>query len=423
MAKTKILVWGDYCCSTGFATVNSNIMRELYKTGNYDIDVIAVNYDGGVYDTNKFPGQVWPAISALRQQGSYADLFGRQVFLDFLGRGDYDLVFVIQDTFIVEPIADKIREIQAGKAKSFSSIYYYPFDCPPKPSWVEKAVASFDYPVPYTEYAREETRRYLGDVVDSFKVIYHGTNTKDFYPLPQEQIQTIRKALFGVNADRFIVTNVNRNQGRKDIGRTLMILKELKRRGHDDIFFYLHMQESDFGGSVLAMAQALGLDPNTDFTIPNPAQFSAHSGFPIEVVNQLYNSSDCYLTTTLGEGWGLSITEAMACKLPVVAPDNTSLPEILGEDRGWRVPSGSTPSHWVMKENDNDRVRPLMDVEAAADAILEVKAGLYPERVDNAYNWVTNVTWENVCKDWNSVFNKAVNKLKSAQLLKANKKE
>jgi len=421
MSKTRVLAWGDYACGTGFGTVMRNIMTNLNATGKYDIDVVGVNYDGGPYDTNKWPGRLWPAISALRTQGPYGDVFGRQVFLDLLNQGDYDVVFIVQDTFIVLPIVQHLLELQRTKQHSFSTIFYYPFDCAPREEWVTQCVAAFDFPVAYTEYAKEESRKFIGSLADKQDVIYHGTNISDFYVLHDVQKRTARSTVFPPQLqDKFIVTNVNRNQGRKDISRTLMILKELKDRGHEDIYFYMHMQETDFGGSVLEMARSIGVQFEQDFTIPNPQQFSAHSGFPIEMLNSIYNSSDVFLTTTHGEGWGLTITEAMATKLPVVAPDNTSVPEILGDDRGWRVPSGHTPSHWIIKENDNERMRPLMDVQAAADAIEFIKnnPAQAKQRAENAYKWVKHNTWQEVCKQWIDVFNRAANKSKTANLLK-----
>jgi len=419
MAKTRVLAWGDYCCATGFATVMSNILRELNDTGNYEIDVVAINYDGGVYDRERFPGNVWPAISALRMQGPYGDYHGRQVFLDMLGSREYDVVFIVQDSFIVLNIVPQILEIQRNKPTPFSTIYYYPFDCTPKEEWVKQCADAFDFPVAYTEYAKNESRKYIGALADKHAVIYHGTNTKDFYPLDDDQKALARTMIFGAHKDKFIITNINRNQGRKDVSRSFMILRELLDRGVDDAFLYMHMQETDFGGSIIQQARNFGLEPGVHWTLPNPQQFSAHSGFPLEMVNQIYNASDCYLTTTFGEGWGLSITEAMAAKLPIVAPDNTSVNEILGNnERGWKVPSGENPSMWIIKENDNERIRPIMNVSKAADAILEIKAGLYPERVETGYEWINKLTWKDVCRDWISIFNKATNKSKSAKLLK-----
>jgi len=423
MAKTRVLAWGDYACGTGFGTVMKNIMGELYSSGKYDIDVVGVNYDGGPYDTNLWPGNLWPAISALRTQGPYGDVFGRQVFLDLLSRNDYDVVFIIQDTFIVLPIVPQILELQNNKAKTFSTIYYYPFDCTPREEWVTECVAKFDFPVAYTEYAKDETRRFIGSYADRIDVIYHGTNTSNFYPLSAADKKSARDSIFPMLKDRFIITNVNRNQGRKDVSRSLMVLKQLREIGEYKPFLYMHMQETDFGGSVLQMARTIGVEPEKDFTIPDPRQFGAHSGFPIEFLNGIYNASDAYLTTTHGEGWGLSITEAMATKLPVVAPNNTSVPEILGDDRGWRIPSGATPTDWIIKENDNERMRPLMDVVTAANTIKYImdNPDEAARRAENAHQWIEKNTWKEICKDWSSLFNRATNKAKGANLLRNGK--
>jgi glycosyltransferase involved in cell wall biosynthesis len=423
MSKLKVLAWGDYACSTGFGTVMKNIMTEINNTGKYEIDVVGVNYDGGPYDTQLWPGRLWPAISALRTQGPYGDVFGRQVFLDLLAQGDYDIVFIVQDTFIVLDIVPQILELQRTKPNSFSTVYYYPFDCAPREEWVKQCVASFDFPVAYTEYAKNESRKVIGSLADRQDVIYHGTNTTNFFPLSPEDKKKTKEMIFPQMKDKFLITNVNRNQGRKDVSRSLMIMKQLKEMGVDNAFLYMHMQETDFGGSIMQMAKSLGLDPNTDFTVPDPRQFGAHSGFPIEFLNQIYNASDAYLTTTHGEGWGLSITEAMSVKLPVIAPDNTSVPEILGEDRGWKIPSGATASHWVIKDNDNERMRPLMDVEEAAKTIKYIMD--HPEeaaeRAEKAYVWATKHTWEEVCKQWINIFNKASNKARMSRKLKEQK--
>jgi glycosyltransferase involved in cell wall biosynthesis len=312
----------------------------------------------------------------------------------------------------VKDIVPQIVELQNTKPGSFKTIYYYPFDCGPRAEWVTDCVAHFDFPVAYTEYAKNESRKFIGEFAEPQHVIYHGTNTKDFYVLDPVKREEARKAIFPeAMQDKFIVTNVNRNQGRKDISRSLLVLKEILNRGVNDVFFYMHMQETDFGGSIMQMAQAIGLEPNQNFTVPDPRQFGAHSGFPIDFLNGIYNASDAYITTTHGEGWGLSITEAMATNLPVVGPRNTSLPEILGEnsERGWLVNSGHTPSHWIIKDNDNERMRPLMSVEEAADAILYIKD--HPEEAQRkatlAHAWVQEHTWVSICKQWKSLFDEA----------------
>jgi glycosyltransferase involved in cell wall biosynthesis len=44
----------------------------------------------------------------------------------------------------------------------------------------------------------------------------------------------------------------------------------------------------------------------------------------------LYSAADCFLFPSFGEGFGFPLLEAMACGTPVVAGDNTSLPELSG---------------------------------------------------------------------------------------------
>ncbi len=122
--------------------------------------------------------------------------------------------------------------------------------------------------------------------------------------------------------------------------RSFMILNELKQRGHKNVLMYLHMAHDDAGGNLLVMADHFGLKLQEDFILPHPKMFNVNRGVPVDMLNFIYNASDCLLTTTLGEGWGLSITEAMATKLPIVAPDNTSLTEMLADNRGFLAHSG-----------------------------------------------------------------------------------
>lgn len=53
-----------------------------------------------------------------------------------------------------------------------------------------------------------------------------------------------------------------------------------------------------------------------------------------EDMPRLYREVDILLYPTVREGFGLSVAEAMACGLPVVASDCSSLPELVERDRG-----------------------------------------------------------------------------------------
>jgi len=407
MSRTRVLLWGDYGCSTGYAKVMSNIAQFLQKTKEYHIDVIGINYDGSPLDSRLWPGNVWPALSALRMQGPYADPHGRQVVLDFLSTSNYDLLIFQNDAAVILPVAQQIKEI--ASQKNITTIYYHPLDAPPKKEWVEQCIDLFDYPVNFSEYGRDEVLKVNPE--SKIMNIFLGTETRDFYPLTPEVKKLAKAELFPTLSDRFIITNVNRNSGRKDTARSFMILKELRDRGYQRPFLYMHMQETDFGGSLFEQARTLGLELDRDWTMPNPQQFSSHTGFPIEVLNKVYNASDCYLTCTHGEGWGLTMPEAMATRLPVVAPRNTSVTEILGEDRGYLVPSGDSPTRWIIRENDSTRLRPLMNVEKAADAIIEIMENpdVAQKKCELALEWVQKHTWNDFRREWAKILDEAKN--------------
>ncbi|GAG81779.1 unnamed protein product [marine sediment metagenome] len=137
------------------------------------------------------------------------------------------------------------------------------------------------------------------------QVMPHGVNPEVFYPLPDPQIKKFREQFFGPQADKFIVTNVNRNQQRKDIPATIRAFKEFKTQRPDSIL-YLHMAAIDQGWNLPEVIKAFDLDIRSDVILPQ--NFTPSNGFPLDVLNMIYNASDVVVSTTVGEGWGLSWT-------------------------------------------------------------------------------------------------------------------
>ncbi len=56
-------------------------------------------------------------------------------------------------------------------------------------------------------------------------------------------------------------------------------------------------------------------------------------------LNRYYNRADVFVTLTRGEGWGLPITEAMLCGLPVIAPLSTAMLDYLNEEVAFCLPT------------------------------------------------------------------------------------
>ena len=341
---------------TGFGNVCREILTNLYNTGLYAFEIVGINYDGTPHD---LPFKIYPAINALITDPAYREPYGRQRFLDMIGEGRFDIVWVLQDSFIVcEELGQRIKETSdvLPVGDQFAFIFYFPIDATPKKNWIDKSAMFADVPVTYTEYAyneiiklytvgddtkltpeeQEQNKKDLETVKNKLNVIYHGINKNDFYPIEDEEtIKELRTKLWGDHKDKFVFINVNRNQPRKDLYRTLQAFKILldsrRAKGKDDVYLYMHCNIFDNNLNMIDMCKQLNLTEGDEWGYPNSRNFGPSSGFPINVLNEIYNASDAVVSTTLGEGWGLSITEGLSVKKPVIAPDNTSITEILGK--------------------------------------------------------------------------------------------
>jgi glycosyltransferase involved in cell wall biosynthesis len=333
------------------------------------------------------------------------DPYGRKRLQQHLmdPRLEYDILFFLQDTFILEFLPTLLTNLrQAGKR--FQSVYYYPIDGIPKENWI-KAAASVDYPVTYTEFGRQQSINLVPEIENRLRVIPHGANPDVFYPLPEDHVRQFRQQFFGKLADRFILTNVNRNQQRKDIPATIMAFKEFRKHCPESLL-YLHMMANDQGWNLPEVIKSFGLDISQDVIMPQ--NFSASTGFPLEVLNLIYNASDCVVSTTVGEGWGLSWTEAMSTKTPVVFPMNTCLPEYITEETGWPYRSGGDADHTTILPHDNEVPRPTSHI----GHMVEQLTALYNDReegkrrAENAYSLVkSSLVWnEHINPRWLALF-------------------
>lgn len=405
-ASNKIKVLG-YCdaptCATGFGTVSRNIFEGLHRTGRYEIDVLGINYWGDPHD---FPYRIWPTGT-----NSQKDPYGRQKVLSQIPQMDFDILFFLQDSFILEFIPKLIPHLRKNRTKPFKSILYYPIDSILKDNWAAN-IDPADNLVAYSEFGRQESLKPLPHRED-ITVIPHGVDTRQYFPVSKEERDNFRKQYFGPYADHFIVTNVNRNQQRKDIPRTLIAFKEFRKQVPESIL-YLHMAMKDQGWDLGEICKYMGFDTTKDVIFPK--NFGPNQGYPRKVLNLLFNCSDVIVSTTLGEGFGLAWMEAMAAKVPVIMPDNTMLPEYITEEIGWLCKSGNRPSLWTVIQHDNEVQRPLTDTDDLVAKMVEIYNN--PEeakrRAENGFNWITKqMDWQNnIAPMWVKLFDKVANSLK-----------
>jgi len=421
MKKIKLLFYGDSPTgNTGFATVSKNILKRLQATGRYDITILGINYFG---EPHNLPYKIHPAV-----YNNQNDIYGRQKLLDLLRnqKNVFDVVFTLQDTFIMASIGEAIKKIKDGaiiekevinketgeksikkvfqKGRNFKWVYYYPIDCRPEKEWIKKSVAFADVAIPYTNYAKKESALVFER---DYKVLYHGFDKKTFHPVSKEEKEKFKNKFFKDNnlKDSFLIVNVNRNQTRKGMLQTLLGFKQFNQIVPNSVL-YTHCDLYDTAGyNLMKLANKIGLKEN--WLYPNPEHFKLKHTFSDDFINLIYNIGDVNLSTTLGEGFGLSMVEAMATKTINVFPDNTAMTEILGNKRGILVKSGNTPNHLICNGPiDNNQVRPLTDIHDLVGKLLWVYSHEEAKKKieETAYSWAQeNLDWDIIVKKWDNL--------------------
>jgi intein/homing endonuclease/glycosyltransferase involved in cell wall biosynthesis len=308
---TNLLFFGDFNCTTGFGNVSKELVENWAKDKNIKIVVFAIN-DYGKEPYDYLPNvKVIPAMSSVLPEEPKDDVYCRLQFLRLLMHNDFDVVFCLNDIEIFNEMGEYLRELKAEKRKqnkpNFKSMVYFPIDSEPRPVDL-KILDFFDEVVTYTEYAKKVLVPLTNPAnAKRIRVIPHGCNTKDFYPLSDEEKLKAKLEIVGEgNEDTFLFGTVNRNSARKDLASLILGFSTFKRNSQPNAVLYLHCNPLDPSGiNIYRLCERLGLRIGADILLP--LEHSENKGCDNAELNRIYNAFDCFITTTTAEGWGLCL--------------------------------------------------------------------------------------------------------------------
>lgn len=407
MQKKKVLWYSDSpVINSGFGIVAREILKSLYSTGEYEFEIVGINHYQSYYDQSVYPYKI--------HMNFQQDMYALQSMSALIKQGNYDILFMLTDVDIAAQLVPLIDEIK--KVKEFKVIHYFPIDAEKIPSYFFEYLNHIDYPVTYTEFGERVVLKHLPALKDKLTHITHGTDTKNFFPISESKRKKFKKERLGMNEDMFLVLNVNRNQWRKDFRVSIQAFRKFNYL-HPKSQLYLHTAINDIGGNVAVQADSIGLKKDLLIT---PTNYSVQNSVPIEMMNLIYNAADVVISSTVGEGWGLSVTEAFATRRPVVVPKNTSLVEMVGEkeERGYFANSGTSEDLWSIAYGNSNFLHPVTEVASLAAGIEKVYNdkikdgsgeyfGITAKKLDLAFIWAKENTWEKVNNQWIEIFKKA----------------
>lgn len=140
------------------------------------------------------------------------------------------------------------------------------------------------------------------------EVIPHMVDIDAFHPLSKKNRRSIRNFL-GLNA-KFIFGKVAINCSRKRLKDLITIYAELKSKISSSALILKTMRISQDGEDLGNVARTLGVEKEVVFIEDYLAKTS---------LNKIYNSLDLYCNISEWEGFGLTVAEAMAAGIPVLA--------------------------------------------------------------------------------------------------------
>ncbi len=332
----RLLIFGHHS-HTGFGVVTEAIGGRLAALG-IDVRVLALNHRGEPV-RGPLAGRVWP-LEYLGQSYKNVGASGIDGTLWTMLEPDDqwkpDAVLAIAD------VSGLLNYISAGIAQWRTvPVYHY---CPIEgdnliPMWRE--LWSMFSPVAMSDYGARVIGEHIGRPVPR---IYHGVDAQTFHPVsPVHPTRfdggTFRskddcKAKFGLRG-RKVLLRVDRNVVRKCFDVLLTSFVQIAR-ADPDVDLVLHCRPIDPEGIDL-WQEILRMPEDVRDRVKFTNAHDTFKGLSTDGLNVLYNAADVYVTTTGGEGFGLTIAEAMAAGVPVVSSAWAAEVEVIG-DGGILVP-------------------------------------------------------------------------------------
>ena len=234
-----------------------------------------------------------------------------------------EAVLSIGDIFVWKGVKETIKvglKVVPGKPIRCPWVAYFPVDGSPLPNGFRDDIKKVDHPITMSKFGQETVKK----AGLSCGMIYHGVDSALYKPLPKEKM----RAFFDIKSDALLVGYVGSNSERKKIPSLIEavshVMEDMK---NPKVRFWLSCPRYDaYGWHLPEYLKQFDIRERTNFS-----PFIDEMSLSAEEMVALYNCFDVHASATSKEGFGLTHIESMACGIPNVATNCSSLPEVIGD--------------------------------------------------------------------------------------------
>ena len=391
LKKQKIAILASHpSLGTGYANIATQIANNMVN--HFEVLYLGFQSITGTVENRKVDSRV-KVYDLFKLDPKSPGGFGDKAILPILIREQPDILFVYNDIGVVSAVLKITKDYTCLKTVYLDMVYEYQ-DFDQTKFIMEEGDLIFTFCDFWTEYLNNVYNK-----PDKVFTMFHGLQE---FP----KMELLKREYFGYGDDYFIFLNMNRNSGRKNldicIRGFLMLLNTLKRDGEDytKVFLQLncHLCTRDglhIPNVVTAEIKRHNLIDEFSKQILVPTK--GHSLSELET-HSLYNVSDCGVSISSGEGFGLTTIEQAIYNKPIIAPYIPTTAELL--DTPYIVKSSDT-------RYDYGQIGGLLycfkgeDLAQQMYAVYKARKEPVPCKIKN----IEKLNWETIIKNFYEIVN------------------
>lgn len=314
----KILWVGDAEVNTGYTRLAQNFLPHFRVLG-WQIAQLGIHYYG---DPHGESHRIYPAQRTVDPQQDWGGVGRLRWVCD---QEHPDWIVVNLDPWNIEPYRAAVAQIPEAQRPRIAG--YVAVDGLNMKRSTANSLTGLDLTVFHTQFGLQQSAE--GGFRGRYGIVGHGVDTDLYNPGDQREARKRIGIQDVAGPDTFLLGNVNRNQPRKRLDITIREFAHWLRDRNPgpNVRLYLHANNDDLGFDLRQLAQYYKLEPDR---LILPAGDIIHQ-FGEEMMPDVYRSLDAMISTTSGEGWGLTTLESMACGIANAVPDFAALGEWPGQ--------------------------------------------------------------------------------------------